>query len=208
MKRVIAGIACVLLLSTAGYASARSRDGHSLANYMTKYWAWAFGTGYPDHSGDVTFVEIPPTAVFDPVSKMQFGETDVTLTKHESFFIPIFAFVGERYADGTPDDRPSVVDEDVFTDADVVVTLDGRRVVDGDDLDDLYVDTTYFHRPVAYPGPTPHASAAIWVKGLGFLHGPLSKGRHTLVFHVRSQWLFDYYDMWGWENTWHFTVTK
>ena len=65
--------------------------------------------------------------------------------------------------------------------------LDGKVIFDSDDDDlrEFFFDAQFFDEPIEYPEPSPHgpdpnADAAIWVKGAGFVHPPLSAGEHTL----------------------------
>lgn len=203
-------LAAAAIVATAGFAVAKS---DALDRLMTRYFTWALGGNQPDHDGDVVFLPVPAGDGPDADGVFQ-GEADVTMKAKQPFFLPIFVFYGERYDDGTLDDDPAdhslIPSKEDFLDADVLVEVDGHPYIDGSrDLHDLFVAPQYFKKAIVYDAPTDyHSVAALWIEGLGFEHGGLSKGAHTLHLRITSDFLRDTYGFAGWENTWHLTVKK
>lgn len=158
--------------------------GKSLTEWMNLYWQWLIGGG-PDHVGRVTFLPQPngdhvsgDFSYDDP--GVLVGEAEVHLRPGTKFVLPVITWVGESYLSELhiPDDVP--LDASVFTFAEV--SLDGKRLIDASNMDDFYYGPTYFDTPIAYDEPTGYgANAAIFAQGIGFVHGPLSPGKHTLT---------------------------
>ena len=211
-------VALVLCLPAAnahagdGAAPAQSNAfGKSLTEWMTLYWQWSLGGG-PDHVKRVTF--LPQPALGAPVSGdftfdnpgVFVGELEVSLQPGTKFVLPVSAWVGESYLPelGIPDDSP--LDPSIFTVADVM--LDGKSLIDSSNLEDYYYGPTYFDPPIEYDAPTGYGSnAAIFVQGIGFAHGPLSKGTHTLTLVSAIQ--VPEFDLGVvFMNTWTITVEK
>jgi hypothetical protein len=184
--RGLAAVALAALVAgpaTAGppAASAPSED------LLARYFTWSFGGRQPDHSGNTQFLPLPAGAPVDdgagtaddPVTLR--GEIDVTLKKNQSFVLPLLAWTREVYQDGTKD--PFLPDS-AFTDARVVLKIDGRTVLDSsrDDLDAFYVDPTGLKHPVIYDEPTSYGSVGlIGFQGIGIVIGPLPVGEHTMT---------------------------
>ncbi|MCU0725164.1 MAG: hypothetical protein MUE73_05145 [Planctomycetes bacterium] len=194
-----AAVVLVLLLVTLPFAAAQPPGhskafGKSLGEWMELYWTWFF-TGEPADGKvkDVVFLPLPD------------GEIDVSLKTGQKFVLPIWVIVGETYEGGycdDPDDYPM----EWITDADVLVRLDGRTLVDSeeDDLADFFFEAQWFEETLPYEEPTDYGSTgAIWVAGLALVHSPLSRGSHTLTLDV-------YFPAWDltFDNTWHITVGK
>ncbi len=195
-----------------GAAPAQSHAfGKSLTEWMTLYWQWSIGGG-PDHVGHVSF--LPQPAPGAPVSGdfsfddpgVFVGELEVRLRPGTAFVLPVSAWVGESYLPelGFSDDSP--LDPSVFTIAEVM--LDGKSLIDSSNLGDYNYGPAYFDPPIAYEDPTGYgANAAIFVQGVGFVHGPLSKGTHTLTLVSAIQ--IPEYDLGVmFMNTWTIVVRK
>ena len=172
--------------------------GRSLSGWMSSYWASLLsGERQPGSVGKVVFMPLPED--FN-------GERDVTLRPGEKFVMPMLAFNGDLYEDGTEDD-PDGFPATIFTGADVMLMMDGKVVLDSEfeDLNDYFFEI-FYAEPIVFPEPIPRpdgrvAVAAPWVKGIGFAYPPLSRGEHTmeLLVYVPD---FDF----GFLNTWNITV--
>lgn len=158
--------------------------------------------------GDGSFTSADPSTLV--------GELDVTLKPGTPFVLPIAVWYGESYNTGQQDDAE--VDASVFTGSHVLITMDGDAIIDSDvdDLSDWYVAPSYFDPPVVYATPTSYGSTqANFVQGLGFVHGPLSKGTHTLTLESEIiAFVPDYFNPGDldigvkYSNTWTIVVTK
>ena len=194
MKRVIAivlGIALIVpaFSTAAGPSPPHSKAfGKSLSEWMVLYQTWALGGDQANHVGRVQFLPIPQgepvmgTGTLDDPLVLA-GELDVTLSPGTPFVLPVSVLIGETYIPelGYPDDSP--FDASIFTESDVLVTLDDRSLIDSnvDDLRDFYIGPVDFDPTIFYEEPTNYGSiGAIFVQGIGFVHPPLSKGSHSL----------------------------
>lgn len=212
---------CLTWVSVSSFALAGAKKaappqstafGKSLTQWMVEYWTQYFegGDGFvkrvrllPQPEGQVTGGS---STFSDPV--VIEGELDVTLEPGTPFVLPISTFVGETYLPelNIPDDVP--VADAVFTDSDVLVTLDGRALINSeiDDLSDYYFGPAYFNEPILFTEPSSNGSiGAIFVQGLGFVQSPLPVGEHVLTLHseiliedLNAGAVFDY--------TWYITV--
>jgi hypothetical protein len=186
--------------------------GKSLSQLMSLYWQWVFGGG-DDGTGKITFLPLPAgeltsgSGTVDDPAVLE-GSLTVSLGKGKSFFLPILAWVGERYLDGSED---QFLDKSVFNASEILVRLDGRTIVAkraGTRPCENYVDPQVFPFPLEYELPTDYGSdAALWVQGFGFEAGPLSVGTHTLTLHATA--LLEDLDL-GLEynNTWTIKVAR
>ncbi len=170
--------------------------GKSLGSWMELYWTWFLGGDQPGQVKSVVFLPLPEE-----------GELDVTLGKGEKFVLPMFVYIGETYLPELeiPDDDPAFIPDEFFTDANVLIMLDGEPIIDSevDDLNEYFFGPEYFDEPIEYAAPTWYgADSAIWVKGIGFVHNPLPPGEHTLTLYITDNFGF------GIEffNTWYITV--
>jgi hypothetical protein len=214
MRRLIAlallGAALALVPHAAGGPPPHAKAfGKSLTEWMKLYWTWALGGDQAGQVGRVLFLPIPegelqPRDDDDPFIFV--GEADVTLQPGTPFVLPVFTWVGETYVQDVPDDEP--LPDEIFTNMEVLVTLDGRTLIDSDtdDLGDFLFGPVDFDDVILYDEPQPRgenldAAGAIWVQGIGFVHHPLSVGRHTLTLDVFS----DDFGV-GFRNTWTITV--
>jgi hypothetical protein len=180
-----------------------SHGGTDLATWMKQYWTWTIsGTG-TGRSGDMAYLPLPNAT--DPDGDGTFtGVLDTTLAAADGFVLPMLAWVGERYDDGTPDDDRTHFSEADFAATTVTVTLDGTKIIDSaaGPINDYYYGPLDFDAPIVYPAPSDyHSIAAIWVQGIGFLHAKLTAGVHTLHLqeHNAAMGL-------GYDNTWNITV--
>ncbi len=216
MKRVAAGL-CVGLLTTslvlAGNPHSQFR-GQGLGNWMKLYWTWFLGGDQAGHVKNTVFLPLPAGEPSEEDPTVFVGKTDFTLRPGEAFVLPMFVWIGETYLEeNVPDDNPNDILDEWFTDPDnvtVMIRLDGKLIIDSaeDDLNDFFFDAQFFDETIFYDepieyAPDVHAIGAKWVKGIGFVHHPLSKGKHTLELFVYSH-VFGF----GFDNTWHITVRK
>lgn len=214
MKQQVAILTCLAVFAAAdvarGGGALPQGFGKSLEEWQKSYFTWSLGGDQSNPDGNVFFIPLPDGLPEEADDGTVFfvGHEDVTLIDNEAFMLPVFAFAGETYLQKSkPDDAP--VPAEVFTGADVLVTLDGRPLLDSgeDDLSRYYADAVYFDEPILYDRPQNRGSAgqaigAIWVQGLGFLHGPLEPGGHTLALYVDSGLGF------GFINTWDIAVVS
>lgn len=189
--RTSAALLVAAMLVVAGQAPASppgqsNAYGKSLTEWMTLYMTWVLGGDQADHVGKVEFIPLPAeepvsgSGTFeDPV--LLAGEADVTLKPGSPFVLPVAVWFGEEYESGAVD---PVLPAGVFTQSTVTVQVDGKTVMssDRDDLEKFYVPPTDFDPEIVYPEPTSYGSVgAVFFQGLGFVHGPLSVGTHTIT---------------------------
>ena len=183
-----------------------THGGRSLGEWMKRYWAQTIsGAGMP-RDMDVAFLPIPNGTAPDGGSTTV-GSANVTIGAADSFALPMFVWVGETYMGGMPaDDDVTMPPDSDFTGPGnrIVVSLDGVEIINStrDMLSRFFFSAQRFDMTIPYPMPGPNrAIGAIWVKGVGFLHRPLSVGTHTL--HLEQ---FSSAAMAGYRNTWTITV--
>lgn len=188
-------------ISVGGVEAAHG--GVSLGGYMKAYFGWAIGGAAETRLGDRMFLPTPQGT--DNGSGVLVGTQDVTLAAADGFVLPLFVWIGESYNNGTADDDPAAPPlRDAFLATQLHVTLDGVTIVDDTlGLGEYWFDAETFDTPLTYPAPTSYGSiAAIWVKGMGFLHAPLATGTHTLHLVETNTGLGV-----AWDNTWNLTVS-
>ena len=196
---------------TAGQPQPKA-EGKSLSALLELWFEWAIGGDQPDHFKKVKFMPLPAGVpddgagtADDPVTFV--GELDVTLKPGTSFVMPVTGWTQEVYLDGHFD---PFLDDAVFTESNVYVAIDGKAVIDStrQDLSRFYVTPTEFDSIIYYDEPTSYGSiGTVGFQALGFIHGPLSVGKHTMTLHSE---LIDPVLNIGfiYENTWHITVKK
>ena len=186
-----------------------SHGGEALPAWMKAYWQWSLSGAAADagRRQDVIFLPLPDGSPLDG-GVVYAGTLSITLTRADSFAVPLYAYTGERYlADsGIPDDPTNAPPDSDYTGTSqaLVLTLDGVKLIDSsrDSLTPYFYPAQSFDMPIRYPAPTTYgAIAAIWNKGLGILHTPLPPGAHTL--HLEE---FNSTQMFGYSNTWNITV--
>ena len=164
-----------------------SAFGKTLPEWMQLYIGWLLGGGV-GHVGQVQFLPLPSGELqggsgtyADPATLV--GHLDVTLRAGSPFVLSVIGWFGETYLPetGYPDDPP--LPADIFTNRDVItkVYIDGKPVMDST----LASVSPFYYGPVpldvVYPAPTSYGSiGAIFTQGIGFVHPPLSVGRHTI----------------------------
>jgi hypothetical protein len=112
---------------------------------------------------------------------------DVTLEPGQKFAMPLIFFYGEAYEDGSEDDPDAFDWEALFAPYQIGVWLDGLQIIDSadDDYDDYWYDAQYFDEVIEYDETTQTGAIGItFVTGYGFVHHPLSKGDHQLVWNL------------------------
>jgi len=213
---VMSVLGLMLVLSPARSAGPNpgqsSAYGKPLAEWMKIYWTWFLGGPQAGAVKNVTFLPVPAGVPSDIDPTVAVGELDVSLANGQALALPMFTFYGESYLPetGLADDDSSFPPADVFTSAEVLIKLDGKIILDSskDDLSPFYFDPQYFHKPIVYAEPSSYGSdAAIWVKGIGFVHPPLSTGKHRLELFVYNHTDFGF-GLFGYANTWNISVGK
>lgn len=189
--------------------------GNDLQEWMNAFWVSNLGGGEDQMVGHVTLLTVPEGSPTDGDGSegnplVLVGERDVEMMVGSPFALGVLAWAGESYVqEECPDDEPLA--PDLFLEADVLITVDGHPLIDSDhdDLGDYYYEATEFDPPIVYDEPANRgdcdADAAIWVQGLGFLHGPLTPGEHTLVLDATADFLGFHVRF---INTWNITVSK
>ncbi len=213
MAAIVALVFTALLVSEVGakpkVAPPHSRAyGKTMAEWLTIYWEWLIGGG-EDKVGKVQFMPMPAgeyaggsgEAPDDPI--VFAGELDITIEAGTPFVLPLFAWIGERYEDGSED--PPIADEDLIDLIHPNLTIDGETIVSDDNKEAYYVGPTWFDRAIEYPEPTEYGSvAAIWHQGFGIVSLPLSEGEH--VIHLWEPFTLPGYPYLAYNNTWNVTV--
>lgn len=179
--------------------------GKSLGEWFELWSIWGspYGGG-PDHHGYYRYMPLPVPDCTPPKPKKNpwycVGRLDASLTADQGFFLPVNGYVGWEYLDGSED---PLLDDWIFVDVDVSVTLDGESFFDSDDLDlaDFYSEQ-YYKKPLYVDADAEGYAADIFVQGVTFLCPPLSPGTHVLH-------LWEHAPAWNviWDNTWNITVT-
>lgn len=138
-------------------------------------------------------------------------EFDVHLDVPIGVVSPPFFLYGERYDDGTHDDPVELADllQFIFETTYIETRFDGKLMLQGfaSELTAYQFGPTYFDQPIEYEHPIPrgenlNAVAALWTMGIGSVYFPLSPGRHTLSYVMRS----DFFG--GFEYTYNITVGR
>ena len=195
--------------------------GHSLSDWMTRYFEQAFGRTPTDNGKRVVPLPLPAGDCVggsftssDPSTCV--GHVDVALKSGTPFLLPIAAWYGESYNNGLPDDAP--LSASVFTGSHVLIQLDGSTLIDSnvDDLSRWYFGPNFFVPPIVYSQPTDYGSiSANFVQGLGMTSHPLSLGLHHLSLKSEIIAFVPNYHGPGvpldvgvkYENSWDITIT-
>ena len=200
---LIASLAALLLAATSpGVARANDHHdsgggiapghshafGRSLTEWTETYWRWNYATGSDPAQSKVGNVQLLPLPAADLVSgtgtpadpALYRGTIEVNLTPGTPFVLPEFAWIGERYNNGTPDDVP--IDNAVaLRGSHPLLTIDGKVVLSDRNKAQYYVPATRFDPPVLYPAPSSYGSvAALSFQGVTVVGLPLSKGVHII----------------------------
>jgi len=212
--RTAAGLLLAALVAAgpadAGPPGQSKAYGKSLTEWTTLYLEWYLGGYQPDHVGKVQFLPLPngeqESGTGTPMDPAVYvGELNVTLKPGTPFVLPVAVWYGAKYEDGSVD---PVLPDAVFTQSDVLVTVDGKTTIDSDrdDLTKYYVPVTEFDPMIPFPAPP--VVGVVFFQGLGFVPPPLSVGTHTIT--LSSEIIID--PSIGlsvrYENTWYITVKK
>ena len=107
------------------------------------------------------------------------GQLEITLASGTPFVLPLFAWIGERYEDGSED--PTIPDDELIALIHPNLTIDGKTIMSDDNKVAFYIGPTWFDQPIMYPEPDEYgAFAAIWFQGFGIVSQPLSVGEHVI----------------------------
>jgi hypothetical protein len=164
-----------------------SAYGKSLTGWLESYWRWYYTGADPQHSKvqRVQFMSLPSEQQIsgsgtpaDPA--LLRGNLAVTLPSETPFLMPLFAWVWERYNNGTPDDVP--MDNAVaLGTAHPTLTIDGQTVLSDGNKASFFVPDTAFDPIVVYPQPSSYGSiAALSFQSVGVMVRPLSEGTHVI----------------------------
>jgi hypothetical protein len=158
--------------------------GKSLGEWMELYWISRQGGETEDHGKKVVFLPRQPRVQDPDCPSLLVGVGFGTLRTGEKFVMPGPAIYGQSYVTA-PDDDPADAPAAWFTNANMLVKLDGKVVIDSD-VDNLnrFYYFEYFPTDILYEEIEENGAIGnIWVTGLGALHGPLPKGEHTLTIY-------------------------
>ena len=232
---LIAGLALICAENAQGQSSPpdSSAFGRTLTEWMETYWNFQIGGIGTSPVGRVVLMPIPSSAIVsgsytyaDPAIRV--GSMSLTLPPGSPFVLPQVVWYGESYIPGlySADEDP-VLPAELFFDVPIWVTItkiDKKTGLPGRtetviDSRVASVEPYYFFTPldIVYDEPTSYGSTgAIFVQGIGFVHGPLAPGNYVL--QLKSTLLIppnpDYL-LFGSEtglgveynNTWNITVT-
>ncbi len=187
-------------------------EGKTLAQWLETYWRWYYG-GEPA-SGKIGSVQLMPLPAGELISgtgtpedpALYRGTINFTLPKDTPFVLPAYAWVGERYNNGTPDD-PAFADQLLWDGVSPYLTIDGTTVISDANEKAFYVGYTPFDPIVTYPAPSSYGSiAAIYFQGVGMVCADLKPGNH--VIRLYEPYIIPGY--WGliYDNTWVITVPQ
>jgi hypothetical protein len=156
-----------------------------LTGWQELYWSWAFGgvTVPTDQNGNAAVGNVVLMPVPITPGDGTPGHLDVTLEAGQSWVMPLWTLLGTSYTDGTPDDP--FVGIGIFRTLDISFKIDGRTIVDEDNVLDFFAKSTY-HPPIPLPADYAPMKAIIWVEDIGVVAHPLSVGVHTLKLDVKN----------------------
>jgi hypothetical protein len=173
--------------------------GKTLAEWQKLYWTWALGGDQGDTVGNVRF----HPRHSGPASELIFDDDgfpflvskfELTIKPGTAFVCPVLAPKGETYGEHVPHDDPRHLPLEFFSEAEVLVTLDGQPILDSraDDLMRYFFGPVYCDEPLFYDAPQArpggvHAAGAIFVKGIGFVYPPLPRGEHVLKLYFKPR---------------------
>lgn len=183
----------LITLTQPASADSALFNGKSLDQWFKSYFQWYHTGSKPQRyiSHGVRFLPTPQPAAIpvdpnNPYPGLTWlgGTLDVSIKENQYLLIPLSAWNGERYNNGSPDDAPSILlDNDIFNGTTVTVTVDSKPFFSGtaQQLSTYHFGPVYFDQPITYSKPTAYgAVATIWEEGTGLLYPPLPEGRHTL----------------------------
>jgi len=215
-NRLFVSMLAVAMMATALPALAGSPKGvcqsggvnsRVLAEAQRRYFEWSLGASDQQEVGRLFFVPLPAGESNGGDPEIFIGKESFAVRTGKTLVLPMSVYIGESYLDSldppVPDDPVDYPEREFFTDSMVLLTVDGRAIVDSErtKLDCVYFDAVFFTAPIEYSVPTDYgADAALWVKGLGILLPPLHPGVHVIRLKVLTPWNF------GYDNTWRVTV--
>ena len=195
---VAAGVGLLALGTAFAQVSGGSHAfGKTLAEWMVLDVTWRLGGDQLNPEGKMVFlpdindveegewVENEDTGLWDFS-----GELDVTLRPDQKFSMSLIYYYGEQYEDGTEDAPEDFDIEGALAAFDIQVWLDGDLIVDSAaaGYSDYYYGPEYFDEMIEYDELSQFGGVgAIWVAGYGFVHQPLSRGEHTLVWYLVAE---------------------
>jgi hypothetical protein len=225
IKQLFVAMATMTMLAATGPAVAGSPQGACqsggvntavLEKAQVQYWQWDLGSSSQE-AGRLFFVPLPIGEQISSDPLIFQATTSFSVRTGRTLVLPMFAVIGESYADppGFPDDDPDDyvgagrIDLLAST---LLLKVDGRVVVDSarSKLDCLSFGPVYFPEPIVYPEPSDYGSnAALWVAGLGILLPPMSPGDHVIEMQgiTPTNGIFGVSSL-GYFNTWYVTVEK
>jgi hypothetical protein len=192
--------------------------GRTLTQWMKLLSTWALGGDQANGVGKVRFLPpilpLPDDPRLEEIDGFPYYVDEIALTVRPgtAFVVPVLAIFADTYSPDGGDPSDDIYDpfiqgllRQLFTDLEVLVTLDGRTLLDSE-TDDLlrYVtapydfDETLFYDPPRVgidPGPPPvtkTAYGAIAGQSMGFVHTPLpgrpaatSRGMGTFIISTK-----------------------
>lgn len=198
---VVIALAALGLLSFSAIAAKKvvvptsNFYGKSLTEWTEEYWRWwysEYSPGVqPSLRGRIMFMPMPAGEQIggdwtpENPAYMQ-GMIEVTIEPGTPFVLPFFAWLSERYNNGTPDDPviPDSFVKDTVTNLEgdglPVITLDGVPIVEN--FWDYYVGPVWLDPIIEYPEPSSYGSIGIIAfQGATIIMRPLEPGIHVLT---------------------------
>ncbi len=200
-RSAIVWIVClsVLALGTA-YAQSPGGSkafGKALCEWMLLDNAWRLGGDQDNPEGKMVFlpdINSPEAGdgewTYDEdLNQWSYAaEIDICLEPGQKFSMPLIFFYGEAYDDGTEDDPDDFDLVALLAPFEIQVYLDGELILDtlDEDIADYFYGPEYFDEEITDDSAfsSPATTAIIWTSGYGFVHPPLSRGEHTLVWKL------------------------
>lgn len=177
--------------------------GKTLTEWNTIYWERTL-TGGKSKAGRAQLLPMPAGeyaggsgTLEDPI--VIAGELEVTLKFGTPFVLSLFAWIGERYEDGSED--PTIPDNELIALIHPNLTIDGETVISDDNKADFYIGPTWFDPAIEYPEPSGYGSvAAIWFQGFGVVSLPVPEGVYEM--HLWEPFTLPGYPYLVYDNTW------
>jgi hypothetical protein len=196
--------------SPKGACHAGGVNARVLGDTQRQYFEWYLGASDAQEVGRLFFVALPAGNPVGEDPVIWTGEEQFSVSVGRTLVLPMSTWIGESYSPdlNIPDDDVNFPEKAWFTGSDVLLTVDGRAIVDSSrsKLDCVYFDAVWFTDAIVYSQPSDYGSVAgLWVKGLGILLPPLPTGKHSIRLQVVMPPLEGVGHV-GYDNQWRVTV--
>jgi len=187
--------------------------GKSLTEWISLYWRWILTGSNPDESkiGRVQLMPIPNGELIsgsgtpeDPA--LYRGQLEITIPVGTPLVLPQFAWIGERYNNGSPDDAP-IADDILLAGVSTTFTINDRPVITDANKEAYYIPVTPFDPIVEYAAPTDYGSVgAVFFQGVGTVIRALPEGVHRI--HLYEPYIIPGFFGTIYDNTWIVRVVR